>query len=313
MPEVPDTLRSRRLALVGLVANLALAALKLAAGVAGHSYALVADAVESIGDIAGSVIIWGGLHVSARPASNKHPYGYGKAEALAALAVALLIALAGVGIAVEAVREIITPHHTPEWWTLPVLVVVVVVKEALFRVVGQAAAKAESRAAETDAWHHRADAITSLAAFVGISIALVGKWKTGTDRFAPADDWAALLAAGIILTNAVSLMIGPVRELLDVRADGVAQQAGQVAAAVAGVARVQKVLARKSGPRYWVDMHVWVDGGMTVRESHALAHAVKDAVRGAIPSVHDVLIHIEPAADAAAGAGLSARAGSARP
>lgn len=286
---------SRRYALAGLITNMLLAVLKLIAGIVGHSYALIADAIESLADIVGSGVIWGGLLISARPASEQHPYGYGKAEPLAALAVSFLVFLAGIGIAIEAIREIITPHHTPQWWTLAVLVLVVIVKEAFFRI-GARRAKAEgSTALATDAFHHRADAITSLAAFFGISIALIGKWKTGTDDWAPADDWAALFASGIIVTNAFRLMLPPLRELLDEQSDGVAEQARQIASTVPGVVLVQKAFARKSGVLYWIDMHVWMDGSMTVRESHAVAHAVKDAVRAQMPSVRDVLVHIEPA------------------
>jgi cation diffusion facilitator family transporter len=289
-------LSSRRYALAGLVANMLLAVVKLIAGVAGHSYALIADAIESLADIIGSGFIWGGLFISARPASDQHPYGYGKAEPLAALAVSFLVFLAGIGIAVEAVREIITPHHTPAWWTLAVLVLVVITKETFFRI-GVRRARAEgSTAIATDAFHHRADAITSVAAFIGISIALIGKWKTGTDAWAPADDIAALFASAIIVANAVRLMIPPLRELLDQQSDTVAEEARQIASKVPGVVLVQKAFARKSGILYWIDMHVWMDGQMSVRDSHTVAHAVKDAVRAGLPNVRDVLIHIEPAA-----------------
>ncbi|MGH7244480.1 MAG: cation diffusion facilitator family transporter [Phycisphaerales bacterium] len=287
---------SRRYALAGLVTNMLLAVLKLVAGIAGHSYALVADAIESLADIVGSGFIWGGLFISARPASDQHPYGYGKAEPLAALAVSFLVFLAGIGIAVEAIREIITPHHTPAWWTLAILVLVVITKETFYRV-GVRRARAEgSTAIATEAFHHRADAITSVAAFIGISIALFGRWKTGTDAWAPADDFAALFASVIIVANAIRIMIPPLRELLDQQSDTVAEEARQIASKVRGVILVQKAFARKSGVLYWIDMHVWMDGQMSVRDSHTVAHAVKDAVRAGLPNVRDVLIHIEPAA-----------------
>lgn len=285
--------RARRIALVGLFTNFTLAFVKLAAGYFGNSYALIADAVESLTDILGSAVIWGGLHVSSRPASSKHPYGYGKAESLAALVVALIVFLAGVGIAVEAIREIVTPHHLPARFTLVVLVAVVIVKETLFRIARRTARAEDSTAVETDAWHHRADAITSLAAFVGISAAL-------TFDYAPADDWAALFGSAIIIFNALHLMKAPVRELLDATSDGLVAQSKQAAAEVEGVRLVHKVFARKSGTRYWIDMHIWVDGTMSVREAHALSHAVKDAVRTKVPSVQDVLIHIEPTAEMSA-------------
>jgi cation diffusion facilitator family transporter len=281
-------------------ANFALAIIKLVSGIFGHSYALIADAIESLTDIIGSVVIWGGLHISSRPVSDKHPYGYGKAESLAALLVSLILFLAGVGISVEAIREIITPHHTPAPFTLIVLVVVIIVKEVLFRYVRRTAiddAGEVSTAVKTDAWHHRADAITSIAAFIGISVAVIGKHFTHDERFAPADDYAALIAAAVIMFNAYRLMLVPYRELLDVQPSGLADSARAAAAAVPGVTNIQKVLARKSGTRYWIDMHLWVAPDLTVREAHAISHLVKDAVRAANPSVHEVLIHIEPDGD----------------
>lgn len=288
-------LSSRRFALAGLVTNMLLAVIKLLAGILGHSYALIADAIESLADIVGSGVIWGGLFISSRPESEQHPYGYGKAEPLAALAVSFLVLLAGIGIAIEAVREILKPHHTPAWWTLAILVLVVVIKEAFFRIGVRRARADGSTAIATDAFHHRADAITSAAAFIGISIALFGQWKSGTDAWALSDDITALFASGIIIANAVRLMIPPLRELLDQQSDSVAEQAREIASKVPGVVLVQKSFARKSGILYWIDMHVWMDGQMSVRDSHAVAHAVKDAVRSCLPSVRDVLVHIEPA------------------
>jgi cation diffusion facilitator family transporter len=207
-----------------------------------------------------------------------------------------MVIAAGVGIAIEAVREIITPHHTPAPFTLAVLAGTIVIKESLFRAVRRAARESGSAAVETDAWHHRADAITSAAAFLGISIALIGKMITRDDRrFAPADDWAALFASLIIFYNAAHLIIPPIRELLDARHQPTEDQARATAANVPGVMHVQKVFSRKSGTGYWLDMHVWVDPHMTVQDAHTLAHTIKDAVRANNPRVFDVLIHVEPA------------------
>ncbi len=207
----------------------------------------------------------------------------------------MLVLLAGVGIAIEAIREIITPNNPPKPFTLLVLGGVIVAKETLFRVVKRAARASGSAAVETDAWHHRADAITSAAAFIGISVAVIGKLITKNDRFASADAWAALFAACIIFYNATRLIISPIRELLDVQSQPIVDEARAVGSAVPGIIRVEKVFARKSGTGYWLDMHVWVDPQMTVQNAHALAHAIKDAVRAANPRVIDVLIHVEPA------------------
>lgn len=278
-----------RVTLAGLFVNGGLSLVKLLAGILGHSYALVADAIESMADIFASLVVWRGLHVSARPADPGHPYGHGKAEALAALIVGLMLLGAGLGIAVEAVREILRPHHAPAPFTLFVLIGVVIVKELMFRVLRATARKMDSGAVLLDAWHHRSDALTSLAAFVGISVALLGG-----PGYEPADDWAALAAAGVIVYNALGLVRRPVHELMDGDAPHVADEARRIAEAVNGVRGVEKVFARKLGLEYWVDMHIEVDPELPVRLAHELAHRVEDTIRADRPNVRKVLIHVEP-------------------
>jgi len=281
--------RGIRLSLIGILANVALATIKLVAGLLGRSYALIADAMESMADIVGSLVVWGGLKYSVRPPDENHPYGHGKAESLAALTVSVMLLVAGIGIAVAAVREIITPHHAPAAFTLWVLIAVVIVKETLYRLGRRAARTSGSGAVLTDAWHHRADAITSLAAGIGIAIAVFGG-----EKYAPADDVAALVASGFILLNAWKLLRAPLQELLDVDQPDLIERVREVAAAVDGVRGIEKVFARKSGTRFWVDMHMEVDPDMRVSEAHRIAHQTKDAVRAALPNVADLLIHIEP-------------------
>jgi cation diffusion facilitator family transporter len=294
------------MSILGLLANAVLALVKLIAGVLGNSYALVADAVESSADIFGSLVVWRGLRIAAQPADAEHPYGHGKAEALAAVIVAMMLFGAAIGIAIEAVREILIPHHAPAPFTLWVLVGVVVTKEVLFRVVRRTARATSSAAVLVDAWHHRSDAITSAAAFVGISIALIGG-----PGYESADDWAALLAAGVIGVNAYWLIAPQMRELMDTAPVAVVDQARAVAAGVTGVSGVEKVFARKSGLRYWVDMHVEVDPQMPVRRAHEIAHDVKDAIRARMPEVADVLVHIEPYGHAATAKTFGAHGGQA--
>jgi cation diffusion facilitator family transporter len=286
----PENTRGLRLSLAGLFINGALAIIKLVTGIVGHSYALIADAVESMADIFGSIVVWSGLRIARQPPDENHPYGHGKAEPLAALVVALMLVGAAIGISIEAVREIITPHHAPAAYTLWVLLGVIAVKELLYRIGRRIARDSASSAVLADAWHHRSDALTSLAAAVGISIALIGG-----AGYEPADDWAALAASAVILYNAIRIMRPPLGELMDIEPTELTQQVGDIARRVEGVMDVEKVLARKSGTHYWVDMHVEVDGRMSVRDAHEVAHQVKDAVRQAVPSVLDVLIHIEPA------------------
>ncbi len=280
-----------RIALIGMLVNVVLAAAKISAGLFGNSYVLIADGIESALDIAGSVVIWGGLKFAARPPDETHPYGHGKAEPLAAAIVAMGVLLASIGLAIQSVREIFVPHHGPAPFTLVVLIVVVAVKEILYHVVIRLGKNVESTAIQTDAWHHRADALTSIAAFIGISVALFGgeKWYS-------ADDWAALFACAVIGTNGFRLLLPALQEMLDTAPRGeIVSKIQQAAASVAGVVNVEKCLVRKMGISFYVDLHVGVDGAISVREGHHIAHLVKDAIKQTDARIADVLVHIEPA------------------
>ncbi|HEY0969864.1 MAG TPA: cation diffusion facilitator family transporter [Gemmatimonadales bacterium] len=287
--------RGIRTAQAGLLVNAALAIVKFIAGLLGHSYALVADAVESAADVLSSLVVWGGLHIASRRADDEFPFGYGKAEPLAAAVVGLMLMGAAVAVAIQAVREILTPHHAPAPFTLVVLVGVVVVKEILFRRVLKVGSELESTAVRADAWHHRSDAITSLAAFVGISVALIGGpgWEE-------ADDWAALVAAVVILVNGFMVLRPAVADLMD-RAPGadVAERVAGAAGAVDDVRAVEKLAVRKHGLSYYVDIHVQADPAMSLHDAHELSGRVKGAIRDAVPGVAGVLVHMEPFAPGA--------------
>ncbi len=282
--------RGIRLAQLGLLANGVLALVKLVAGVLGNSYALIADAVESMADLFSSLIVWGGLRVAARDADDRYPFGYGKAEAISAMIVGLVLAGAAIGIAFQAVRQILTPHHAPAPFTLVILVLVVLVKEILFRVVNKSADDLGSHAVKADAWHHRADAITSAAAFVGISIALLGGpgWET-------ADAWAALFASALILYNGIAIVRPSVQELMDRSPSAEMLRAVDTAAhGVEGVLATEKLKARKSGTRFLLEVHVQAEPSLSLHDAHILSGKVKRAIRSAVPSVQDVLVHMEP-------------------
>ena len=283
--------RGARVALGGMMVNVVLAAAKISAGLFGNSYVLIADGIESALDIAGSAVIWGGLKFASRPPDRTHPYGHGKAEPLAAGLVAMGVLLASIALAIQSVREIFTPHHGPAPFTLVVLIVVIVVKESLYRFVIRLGKDVESTAVKTDAWHHRADALTSMAAFVGISIALIGgeKWYS-------ADDWAALFACAVIAMNGWKLLFPALHEMLDTAPRGeIVATIQQAAASVPGVLNVEKCLVRKMGIFYYVDLHVGVDSAISVRDGHDIAHQVKDAIKRTDARIADVLVHIEPA------------------
>lgn len=279
----------QRLAVLGICANAVLAVVKISAGVVGNAYALIADGVESILDVGGSIVIWSGLKLAAKPPDDEHPYGHGKAEPIAAGVVALAVLASAGGLAIQSIREILNPHHSPKAFTLAVLIGVVIVKELLFRlVIGQAGG---STALKTDAWHHRMDAITSTAAFVGISIALIGG-----RGYECADNYAALAACAVIAFNGVRLLLPAFHEVMDTAPPKVVRQAIRDAAnAVEGVQEIDKCYVRKMGWEYYVDIHVRVDGELSVKEGHRIAHAVKDRLRTADPAIRDALVHIEPA------------------
>lgn len=279
-----------RTALWTVLAGTGLAAVKIAAGVIGNAYALIADGVESLTDVVSSLLVLGGLRLSRRPGGSEFPYGLGKVESLAAAMVALLVLFAGLGIAIQAVRALQGPQAAPAPFTLGVLAAVVVVKEGLFRLVAARARETGSRLLDADAWHHRSDALTSLAAFVGIAVAVAGG-----PAYAGADEWAALLACGVILWNGGRLLNRSVRDVLDAAAPvGVRDRVRAVAAAVPGVADVETLRVRRSGLAWLVDIHVEVDPDCTVREGHALAHEVKEALIHCELPVLDVLVHVEP-------------------
>ena len=291
-PAVVNNLQiGSRVALFGMAVNLIFAAAKILGGVFGNAYVLIADGMESALDVAGSFIIWGGLKFAARPPDETHPYGHGKAEPIAAVIVAFGVLVAALGLAVQSVREILVPHHGPAPFTLVILIVVIVVKEILFRYANRIGRHAESTAIQTDAWHHRSDALTSAAAFVGISIALIGG-----ERWQSADDWAAIFACVVIAANGIRLLRPAVYEIMDTAPRGqIVDLVAEAATSVPGVVRIDKNLVRKMGLSFYVDLHVQVDGKISVREGHYIAHAVKRAIQERDARIADVLVHIEPA------------------
>lgn len=279
-----------RTAVIGIFVNAVLALTKGVAGFFGNSYALIADAIESASDVVSSIIVVGGLRIAVKPRDQNHPYGHGKAEPIAAMIVALMLFGAAITIIVQSIHEIITPHHPPAPFTLAVLIIVVITKESLFRFVFRVAENIHSTAVRTDAWHHRSDAITSAAAFFGISIALIGG-----AGYESADDWAALFASMIIIYNAARLFRPALDEVMDAAPSfDVDQNIRTAALAVDGVIALEKCYVRKMGLEYFVDLHVVVNGAISVREGHLIGHNVKDAVCRMNPAIADVLIHIEP-------------------
>lgn len=273
-----------------LIGNFCLALIKGAAGVFGNSYALIADAIESTADIFSSFLVLFGLKYSNRPADENHPYGHGKAEPLITFLVVGFLITSATIIAYESIVNIQTPHSLPKSWTLIVLGIIIIWKEFSFRKVMKRANETGSSSLKADAWHHRSDAITSIAAFAGISIALfLGK------GYESADDWAALFASGFILYNSYKIFRPALGEIMDEHLyDDLILEIRKVSSKVEGVIDTEKCFIRKAGMKYHVDLHATVDAHITVKEGHDISHLLKDTLRSEIPQLGHVLIHIEP-------------------
>lgn len=279
-----------RTAYFSIIGNTCLALIKGIAGIFGNSYALIADAIESTTDIFSSLLVLFGLKYASRPADDNHPYGHGKIEPLITFIVVAFLVTSATIIAYESIENIQTPHKVPKAWTLLVLGGIIIWKEISFQIVIRKSRETHSSALKADAWHHRSDAITSIMAFVGISIALVFG-----EGYETADDWAALLASGFILYNSYLILRPALGEIMDEHQyDDLVEEIRLKSLEVKGVLGTEKCFIRKSGITYHVDLHARVDGNITVTEGHDIAHDLKDYLREHIPNIGHVLIHIEP-------------------
>ncbi len=291
--DIHPSVTAMRTTLIGIGVSVVLIFVKGLAGYFGHSYALIADATESGADILSSGLLWIGLRVALKEPDKEHPYGHGKAEPLAAIAVSLFLIGAAFWIAWNAIGFIRTPHLMPKAFTLWVLLLVIGVKEVMYRYVLNIGKKINSQAVKADAQHHRSDSITSIAAFIGISIALIGG-----EGYEGADDWAALLACALIFYNAIVILRPALNEIMDAApSDEIVQKVRNVASTVSQVKEIEKCYVRKMGFDYWVDIHIEVDGGLSVIEGHRISHLVKDAILNSSLRVLNVLVHVEPYAE----------------
>jgi len=273
-----------------IVGNILLAAIKLVSGFLGNSYALIADGIESTTDVFSSLFVLFGIKYAQRPPDDNHPYGHSRIEPLITFVVVAFLVTSATVIAYESIINIQTPHKIPETWTLIVLGLIILWKEGSYRYVLNKSKLTNSSSLKADAWHHRSDAITSVMAFLGISIALIfGK------GFETADDWAALLASGLILYNSYLIFRPALGEIMDEHIyDDLLEEIREESMKVKGIKGTEKCFIRKAGMEYHVDLHAIVDGEIPVREGHELSHKLKDHLRKEIPNLGHVLIHIEP-------------------
>ena len=275
---------------LSIAGSAALALIKLLAGIFGHSYALIADAIESAGDILASIAVWMGLRYAKRPADENHPYGHGKIEPLVTFGVVAFLVISATIIVHQSIEHIQTPHETPAGWTLYVLGAIILWKEISYRFVMRRSKITGSTSLKADAHHHRSDAITSVMAFVGISIALIMG-----EGYETADDWAALAAAGMIFYNSYLIFRPALAEVMDEHVyDELRATIKRTAVEVPGILGTEKCFIRKAGMYYHIDLHARVDGNLSVRDGHTLSHALKDHLAETHPELSHILIHIEP-------------------
>ncbi|ANW95689.1 cobalt-zinc-cadmium resistance protein [Wenyingzhuangia fucanilytica] len=273
-----------------LLGNILLAIIKGIAGVIGNSYALVADAIESTSDIFSSLLVLFGLKYAKKPADENHPYGHGKIEPLMTFIVVVFLVASAIIISYKSIINIQTPHKVPQAWTLYILGVIILWKEISYRIVIHNSLKTNSSSLKADAWHHRSDALTSVAAFIGILIAV-----TLGDGYENADDWAALIASGIIIFNAYKIFRPALGEIMDEhRYDDLIKEIRKVAINVPGVMGTEKCFIRKAGMQHHVDLHARVNGDISVTKGHEISHLLKDTLHHKIPNLGHILIHIEP-------------------
>ncbi|MBK8954264.1 MAG: cation transporter [Saprospiraceae bacterium] len=279
-----------RVSLISIVSNSLLAVIKWITGYFGNSYALIADAIESTTDVFASLLTLFGLKYSHRPADKNHPYGHGRVEPLLTFVTVAFLVTSATVIAYESIQNIQTPHEPPKYFTLIVLGVIIIWKEISFQLVLRKSKATHSSALKAEAWHHRSDAITSVAAFIGISIALY--FGRG---FEVADDWAALIASIFILYNSYQIFRPALGEIMDEHFyEELENEIRKHAFEVEGVRGTEKCFIRKSGMMYLVELHVMVPAEITVHEGHLIAHRVIDVLKDKIPQIRQVHVHIEP-------------------
>ena len=281
----------RRVTYAGMAVNIAVAALKGCAGVVFSSQALFADAVHSLSDLVTDIAVVLGVRYWAAPADEKHPYGHGKIEALVTLFIAIALVIVSYELGAHAIRSLASGRSSvPGLPALFVALVSVASKEWLFRWTRRVAHKVGSPALEANAWHHRSDAISSIPVAIAVVVAYV--WPS----LAWVDSVGAVLVAIFILHVAWEIAYPALQELVDAEIGDRSAAVSEIARKVAGVMDVHKVRARRYGGSYVADLHIHVDGGLSVAEGHRIGHDVSDALLASDLGIVDAIVHVEPAA-----------------
>lgn len=284
-----------RVTLVGFAVNLLLSLAKLAAGIFGRSSAMVADAVHSISDFATDCVVLFFVRLSAKPKDEGHDYGHGKYETVASIIIALTLGAVGVGICVDSAQKIAAVIRgemvdRPEFVALVAAVVSIVAKELLYRYTIRVGKATDSPAVVANAWHHRSDALSSVGSLVGVACAytLGGKWIV-------ADPIAAIVVAAMILKVAVDLLRKGFNELVESSLPSdVEEEIIEIVTEDAAISHPHNLRTRRIGANIAIEVHIRVDGDMSVRESHSLTESIEHRLRKRFGEGTMVAIHVEP-------------------
>ena len=279
-----------RAALIGLGINLTLGVAKLVGGIFGNSFALIADAVNSLGDVVSTVVVLLALRIAQQPPDKEHPYGHTRAEGIAASNVAIIIIVSALLVGWEALQRLTLQHAIPPVWTLWIAGINVAIKEALYHYKVRIGRRTGSTSLIANAWDHRSDALSALAVLIGLAVI---RW--GGPQYIYADEVASLVVVAMIILSGIHLFRSSASDLMDMQAEPeLVEQIRADALTVPGVMDVETLWVRKSGLEHFADIHIEVDPQMTVADGHEIGHTDKDHLLQHFPSVRDVLVHLEP-------------------
>jgi cation diffusion facilitator family transporter len=285
-----DMLFGRRVAIASIVASCVLATANIVVGMLAGSTSVVASGVEFVGDVIASTFVLLGMILGSRPADENHPYGHGRIEILAGLTVGIILASGGVGICYRSIVRITEAHSAPGAYAIWPLIGAMVIRSGMATFKFRAGRRIGSVSLMADAWNDAVDVLSAVAALAALGLTLFDP-----GRYLAADHYGGFAVGLFVIYTGLRVLRDASMDLIDTMPPvGTIEAIRCAAAAVEGVCGTEKCYARKTGLKFHVELHVEVDPRMTVEDSHAVATQVRSHIRGALPSVGDVIVHIEP-------------------
>jgi len=280
----------RKVTWIGLLTNIGLSGLKFAAGYFGRSQALIADAIHSLTDTTTDIAVIAGSHYWSRPPDENHPYGHRRLETLVTAFIGIMLVAAGIGIGWEAISTLHKKHATPPGWiAFYAAMASIVAKEILYRWTAAVGKKIKSPALAANAWHHRTDAISSIPVLIAVGGALIFPSWSFLDRV------GAVIVSIFILHAALKIIWPAVSELIDAGAPEETQKKiMEIACNTRGVREVHAIRSRYISSSIQIDLHIVVDGSISVQAGHTIADTVENNIIDGIPEVLDVVVHVDP-------------------